>query len=141
MDLKSKYNLNDEVFSISQQHHQIEYECKTCAGTGEVAINNTPPRECPDCHGCGYRTQWDPLEWAVSLSLHIGRIECQAESLIKTGDFDNFGVYDPGNITFHEEYMCYETGIGSGNTYLVDRLFPSKEAAQAECDARNLVKT
>ena len=138
MELETKYSLNQPVWKIENKRKQVVADCPTCEGTGEVVINNTSPRGCPDCYGRCTNSSWEPTRWIVGgLPMKIGQVRCEVTSIEKTGIFDNIGVYNPDEIEQKIEYMCYETGVGSGTLHKEKDFFITKEETQTECDIRN----
>ena len=124
MIIQTKYKLSQTIWFICNKREQIDYPCPTCKGVGEVKINDTPPRSCPDCWGKRIRTKWEDTKWLVELPMVIGQVRCEI-----TGK--------PDEIQQKNQYMCYESGIGTGSIYFEKDLFPTKESAEAECKERN----
>lgn len=140
METVTKYRLNDKVWLIRLKREQVKIPCATCNGQGHVTINNTPERSCPDCFMRGYKTEWKEVAWHIESQMTIGKITHAEWSILKTGTFDNIGVYNPDSIETEIRYMCYETGIGSGTCYKEEDLIPTNEEAVAECLIRNKKK-
>lgn len=73
-------------------------------------------------------TCWCIVNGSKVMTLTVGlvRIEEIRSPGIKDSLFDN---YKP-KIAYKEEYMCIETGIGSGNVYTLSRnIFKTRERA------------
>ena len=120
MILISKYELNQDVCSISTRASQWYEDCEWCAGTGKILAANSELIRCDRCRATGKKTCYGKTEWFIANShLTIGQIE------VVTGHKEE------------ERYMCKQTGLGSGQNYPVDMLFPTLQQAQNECDKRN----
>ena len=120
--MESKYNLNDRIFTISNYRRTEQVQCPDCEGKGFLISQVNREVGCPGCYGRTTVTAVVCDGWNVSDKvITVGRI-CMT---IRNDDRE-------------EEYMCYETGIGSGTSYRIRNIFPTEEEAQAECDRRNL---
>ena len=129
MNIKTKYNLKDFVYPISQGGYDEFIKCETCEGRGIVNVNNTEKTiHCPDCWGDGGHKEWKADNWYVHEEScgRVGRIGVE--------------IYDKKYYDGKKEYMYMldSTGVGSGTVWNEDCLFPSAEEAQAECNKRNL---
>ena len=137
MEINTKYGINDVVYLIRKEREQVWEICSTCKGTGRVVIGDTKPRMCPDCYGrCG-NYEYKDVKWLVKATLTIGQVTAEVRNIHTDGMFDNMGEYKEGSTTYKNQYMAYETGIGSGSVYNENELFPTKEAAQEECAKLN----
>lgn len=137
MQLTTKYSINDQCFLIFREPSKTWVACPACEGKGTVTLANGE-RSCPDClRRAGYWERGE-LAWQVSPEpLTIGEVRAFARNLEKTPPFDNIGTYKAGADSFKVEYMCYETGIGSGTVYCEERLWPDAMAAAQECERLN----
>ena len=137
MELKTKYNLGDTVVWIHQAWRTIWTPCEFCGETGTIECKSGEKIMCPKCYGKMGKDKRGPHEWLIeNRLLTLGQVTIRYRAKQETEDdsiFDNYGSHT------EETYMAYESGIGSGNYYPVDRLFPTFEAAQAECDRRNAI--
>ena len=141
MILKTKYSINDKCYKIFQAPLRTWVKCPACAGAGEIILANGA-RSCPDCYGdCG-KWQYGKEAWQVDdVILTIGEVRAYARNFKKSGMFDNVGSYVAGNDTLKVEYMCYETGVGSGTIHSEESLWPDEASAIAECERlNNLIK-
>ena len=118
MKIETKYNIGQTVYWIISSREKLPAVCDFCNGTGQITGHNNKTRHCPECRG---RTQfeWSEDKYLVRGPLTIGQVRAYA------GYNDNV------------DYMCTETGLGSGSLYDEKRLFPTYAEAQAECDRRN----
>jgi hypothetical protein len=143
MNIETPFDLGQKVWRIQNASNPHRKPCKVCEGTGMVTV---PRREkqilCPDCNGRAWIKVYPPAQWNVMGEITIGMITAIAINKLKDEEketiFDNTGHYfKEGNTTFKFEYMCYETGLGSGSLYNDNWIFATQEEAQAECDRRN----
>ena len=136
MKFNAKYNFKDVVHRItfSQKKHLVK--CPFCDGVGRITGQNSDTRQCPECYGRP-QYEFEDSKWFVAETLTIGEVRVKARCEHKSEYdtiFDNYGDQSPH---YEEEYMCYETGIGSGTIWSVDKIFPTAEEAQKECDRLN----
>lgn len=135
MILESKYDLGQEVWSIHTTHEHVSLPCLFCRGAKYLKVSG--PTEdvyesvpCPRCQGRGSVALVTIPVWAVDSSpMTIGmvRVEVKQSPGLPGGSrFTNYSAQDGRE----ESYMCVETGVGSGSIHRVERLYPSKEAAQ-----------
>lgn len=136
MKLTSKYSINDKVFKIQQAHIRTWVTCPACEGAGTVKLANGE-RSCPECYGNKGEWKYGVQAWQVGDQLTIGEVRIYARNFKKDGMFDNVGSYCVGSDSIKVEYMCYETGIGSGSIHYEETLFPTNEAALDECTRLN----
>lgn len=60
MNIKTKFNVGDQVFIIRQKTDSYHTDCQTCGGTGKVHIRETGEElDCPSCNGKGFNIQLD----------------------------------------------------------------------------------
>lgn len=138
MHLQSKYNINDVVFKITQAPIKTWQSCPSCEGEGRITLaNGKQLNVCPDCYGHKGRWQHGAAAWQVGDCITIGEVRVYARNFKKSGMFDNVGSYCVGSDSLKVVYMCYETGIGSGDIHHEETLCSSREAAQAECHRLN----
>lgn len=131
MIFRFKFNLGQEVFYV-KEYSQYEYKpCELCKGTGSLHILEEPHKTV-SCHGCREsrrRPYKKRKTWQVNeQSLNIGQCRCEINDKDKNQWADR---------AIKEEYMCAETGVGSGQIHKVEELFATKEQAQAFCDEQN----
>lgn len=137
MQLTSKYSIKDSVFTIWQAPTQTWVKCPACEGSGKVKLANGE-RICPECYGRKGSIQYGSEKWQIKGDpITIGEVRIYARNFKKSGTFENVGSYCDGSDSIKVEYMCYETGIGSGTVYYEERLWPSREEAIAECERLN----
>ena len=138
MKLETKYDFGDVVYSI---HKNMQYDwepCKFCDSTGRIVGANSEDRHCPECLGRkGAKVCTEQAYEIEDTRLTVGQVRVEVTAERKQGDDSIFENYGHQEAKRKEEYMCYETGIGSGRFYNVKNLFPSQTEALAECEARN----
>ena len=138
MKIETKYSNGDRVWLINQRQKKEFISCSFCSGTGIIKGSDKTERTCPDCYGRKGNTKWLEMEWQVEGSLTIGRVGVEVIGETKGHEPDSiFCNYGPQKYEYKEEYMCLETGIGTGRVYEVACLFPTREEALAECELRN----
>ena len=137
MEIISKFSINDTVFAIKNEREKEWIACAACSGTGQVELNDKKPRQCPEC----YRRKGDYIykdtKWTICGTLTIGQIAVEIRNIESDGDFDNISHFKDGNTKIKEQYMAYETGVGSGTLHRGSELFATEAEAQKECDIRN----
>lgn len=114
--LETKYNLGDIVFSPSTENTPYWEKCTSCDGTGswkvegrDIKVNCT---KCGDAYRKGNgRIQKFTYQPRVDI-LTVGQIRIEHD------------------LTQHKvQYMCEETGIGSGTLHYEKTLFQTKDEA------------
>lgn len=137
MDIKTKYNFGDKVQQIWMTKKTEFKKCSFCDGCGKIYGKDGNEKQCPQCYG---RLGWDVQVgegFAIEKELTIGEVRIEWKCDYKSDSDTPFDNYGDQTEYFKEVYMCYETGIGSGTLWPVERLFPTIEEAQAECDRLN----
>jgi len=128
MELKTKFNIGDNVIGISLYSKEVFVSCPTCDGMGEITIKDKK-FECPDCYGqCG-NTEYKQKEWNTA-----------DEEGIMSG-YNNVIKIDI-DITKEETRIRYLLGRKYSKSYcgtLWDEndLFENVEDAELECSRRN----
>lgn len=120
MELRSHFNLGDKAWHLYSDRVEAFDPCPCCK-EGKVPLANGSSLQCPRCAGKGAIALRGVLRWNVERNpLTIGQIRFEVES-----------------EESKEEYMCRETGVGSGSIHRVSDLYQTRELAQAEADRRN----
>lgn len=135
MDIKTKFNLGDQVWS-GEGYWQNKYkQCPDCLGKKQFDVT-TPAGEkfatsCPTCSE-GWQSTGRVREYGFSPLINhltIGQVRVEIRD---------------GEVGQAEEYMCHQTGVGSGRCWKVMYLFHTMEEAlefaQAECERKALEK-
>ena len=125
MEVKTKFNLKDEVYPITHGMKEVITECSICHGKGEIEVGGNTYR-CPECYGTGEHRECKDAEWYVATNLigKIGKVDIELYSNKKYGESKT-------------SYMLSSTGIGSGTLWNENDLFLTFDEAQQECDKRN----
>lgn len=138
MNITSRFNINQQVWSISKEQTREWQKCGPCDGTGNVVLKDGKERICPECYGRLGKYIYKDCEWQVGSMMTIGKVRVEITNFQKDDTFDNIGHYrGDGHNVQSEDYMMYETGIGSGSIWHMDKLFASSEEAFIECGKRN----
>jgi len=130
MIIEPKFELEQEVYPISQSSTYDWIECPTCQGKGNVIIQGSNEEMyCPKCYGKKGHSEYRAKEWVVNYDFasKIGKID--------------FEIYAPRYEKDHEtqrRYMLRASGVGSGTLWDEDNLFASAEEAKEECNKRNV---
>lgn len=115
--IETKFSIGDVVYYASTTTEQKQHPCPDCLGTKKWKAISPAGGEyefaCPRCRS-GYRADHDlSLDYSIfvpaSRRLTIGSVRT-----------------DSANTT---QYMCVETGIGSGSLYDESRLFSTEDEA------------
>lgn len=116
-----KFRVGQKVYFGLAIRTPVGYECPDCLGTGKWAIT-TPAGESWDtwCQTCSSS--------ALGLGGRLIKYEWQPEVVIRTIGSIRMDTNSKEDLF---EYMCKETGIGSGNIYKESSLFRSESEALA----------
>lgn len=132
MILTPKYSIGDIVYCISTFQAQKWHPCPDCKGARKWAAQSPAGAEftfaCPRCAG-SYQSYRDI---SLSYTAHVSSVATLTIGSVRTDTADEKCPID---------YMCVETGVGSGTIYDETGLFLIREdadkAAQALADKRN----
>ena len=126
MNIKTKFNHNQHVQSITQRAERTTVVCEICAGIGKVEIPIWGQHVCPNCRGEKGITTFGESIWCVPTESHysftIHKIVVESNST-------------DGTIIDKTQYMAAH----SGSLFYEHNLFETTEEAQQECDRRNFV--
>lgn len=140
MIINTKYDLNQEVWKIRRDMEIKFITCAACGGSGRITLLDAKDRICPECYGRKGVNKNIAMKWMV-VGIHtIGQVRATTTNIESDGMLDNVGSYKEGKTEEKVEYMCYESGIGSGTIHNEDTLFKTKADALCECDKRNTEK-
>ena len=137
MKLETKYSPGNTVWSIGRSPIKTWVMCSFCAGNGTTTGQDGKVRSCPKCYNNKGQYKHGNTVYQVEGILTVGQVRI---SYTKSEGVPGHEIFDNMKAQEHteEEYMCVETGIGSGSVYKVEILWPSKMEAQVECDRLNL---
>ena len=137
MRFETQFNFKQEVWEVRQCMVNEWVPCSFCAATGKIKGAGGEERMCPECHGRLGRHEVKGLAWAAGGPLTVGQIRIEHTCASTGGEGCIFDNYGPQKEQRKEEYMCYETGIGSGSIHRDYELFASREEANAEAERKN----
>ena len=149
MKIETKFDLGQKVFLIKYDSKPIRKPCDKCGGVVEYETPTGVKVKCDKCryaeyqgHPKGTMGSFLDSEWYIVGTGTIGRV-CATRCDYNGGDPDALGMnYQPQKPdSDKEEYMLWETGIGSGTLHSPDKMFATEEDAQRECDLRNTTQT
>lgn len=135
MQFQSLYAMGQELVSIRQRTvDRPDRTCSACQGVGTVELRGAQ-WECPGCKGAK-QIRVTAYGWVVDVPGHVGRIIVEHAT---PDGWSHWGTceVEPGVPFTFVHYMLDTTGIGSGAMHKEPDLWPSRLAAQAECDRRN----
>jgi hypothetical protein len=125
-----KFSIGDRAYSVSTQTIYERLPCPDCLGSRIWKAVSPAGTECTvDCPRCVQR-------WSDIPSLDIPVVKSFVRSL----------TIGSIRIDTHEqehpvEYMCDETGVGSGRIHYESRLFATEAEAQVAADAEATTQT
>lgn len=137
MDIKTKFSNGDRVWRAYTNWQPVgERVCEECNGTGRLKIEGKALTiACPErCRGGKFPVyNFAPL----AEQLTIGQVRVSIADSPGTGNqWGSITSYDGNGQTNYsaiqkreEQYMCRETGIGSGSIYDVEDLFATEAEA------------
>lgn len=136
--ITTKYSIGDVVFFASTVTQTKQHPCPDCLGTKAwKAISPAGTEYEFSCPRCSARYNGKD-ELRLDYSQYVPSVQRLTIGSIR---HDSAGKHwgEAGRTT---EYMCRETGVGSGSIYDEDRLFLTEEdatfAAQAMADQQNV---
>lgn len=136
MKITTQFDLGQKVWAIYSGRKEYTELCAFCDGHGRITGADGTRGSCPKCFGRGGKTGWHEQAWHVDRELTVGQVRVAVTDSPGRDDeevFDNFKAQTGRD----EEYMCVETGVGSGTVWKAAMLFATHYEAQAECDQRN----
>ena len=86
----------------------------------------------------GIQHEYQTDHWQVIGPMTIGQVRVEITDSPGVDGEEIFSNYMAQKET-KEQYMCIETGIGSGTLHYAEMLFVTKDAAKAEADNRNAI--
>jgi hypothetical protein len=134
MRVTTKFSPGDRVYRIASARKEVRTPCAACEGRGRVTLADNADHICPACYGQRGHTSYEPQAWRVDPddlgSLIVGQVRFELHG-------DDWHGYTNNEPEDRRQYMCWETGVGSGTLLSEDDLFASEAEARAECDRRN----
>jgi len=86
----------------------------------------------------GVQHEYITDKWQVIGPMTIGQVRVEITDSLGVEGEEIFSNYMAQKET-KEQYMCIETGIGTGTLHDADKLFDTKAAAKCEADSRNVI--
>jgi hypothetical protein len=117
-----RFELGQTVHAAHRGQQKVTESCKVCDGAEKVTVKDKK-YTCPECHGRGTHSRWEPLSWHYDFTSRVGNIRAE--------------WYLPGYGDTEIKYMLTGTGIGSGTLWSESNLFATLDELEAECDRRN----
>lgn len=118
--IETKYNIGDTVFHACTMTEQKKHPCPDCLGSRKWKAVSPAGTEyefaCPRC-STSYLSDRD---------IALDYVEYVPSVLTRTIGSVRF---DSGRDDHPVEYMCVETGVGSGSIYSETDLYPTREEA------------
>jgi hypothetical protein len=128
MKYETKYSIGDMVWGLGSDYTCKIIECVTCQGVGTVNIGEEKFM-CPKCEGTSAHPQYAGHKAFIRTEGSVGKVDIQHQPLSEWSS--------KKDKELRISYMLSSTGVGSGQVWDEDDLFPSRELAQAECNRRN----
>lgn len=131
MQLETKYDIGQELWGTREEPAYRIVACKACSNTGKVLINNEQ-FVCPKCKGAAAHPQYAGHKRFVWGSGRVGQVRFE---LTSGESFYRWHSAQEKNLKI--QYMLDSTGIGSGQLWDEEWLFPSRESAEQDCADKN----
>lgn len=122
--IETKYSIGDVVYHAGTTTTRKQHPCPDCKGERKWKAISPAGSEyefaCPRC-SASYNSDRD---LTLDYTAHVPAVQCLTIGSVQYNS--EVGSYD------HEaRYMCRETGVGSGSVYSENRLFATREEAEA----------
>lgn len=122
--MTAKYKLGDVVYHPSTKTKKKPCICVTCDGTGKVVFKTAVEDITTKCPYCNGRGDYEHTEFEPGCDkLTIGRVQTTWSEGLEIS-----------------QYMCKETGIGSGTLYEEEILYATPEQATAASAYQNAAR-
>ncbi len=137
MKFESKFDFKQKVYAISIKNQSLWIPCTFCNETGLIIGYDQQTFNCPYCHGRRGHKKFDKKIYSVNQPMTIGEVRIKSRCKHRSENKEIFTNYGDQVALYEEEYMCYETGIGSGTVWSLERIFVTEAEAQVACDKLN----
>lgn len=132
--LTTKYSIGDVVYRSFTMTERKQHPCPDCLGSRKWKATSPAGGEyefrCPRC-AASYTSNNDISLWYTASTPAVQRLTIGSIQVNTAPSFDREG----------NQYMCHETGIGSGSVYYESDLHETEEAAllsaKAQADHNN----
>lgn len=130
--LTTRFDLDQQVWKFDIEQGRVKVVCETCNGRGKVTVGARDSSVyCPDCGAKGYEFIDERWKTFTLRPLTVGQIRALA-----TISTDDPHTDADGNRV---EYMCRETGVGSGTIHHEGDLFADSVEAETAARAQGAV--
>ena len=127
--IKTKYSLKEVVYNAYCENHPYTEPCPDCDGYGYWALVNKDQKV--GCHTCNKEARWHNTPGKITKYKYFPRV-----FELTIGQIQATIGHSP-----KIQYMCKETGIGSGTLWpqeqLTDNYDTAREAAKVLAERRN----
>lgn len=124
--IETKYSIGDRVFFATTRMERRQHPCPDCLGTKKWQAQSPAGQAyefaCPRCTA----TYQGERELSLGYTMHTPYTRALTIGSVRFNDHGDSGP----------SYMCVETGIGSGNVYRENDLFPDQSIAEAAAAAK-----
>ena len=121
MEFKTAFNIGQTVYRIDRESKAAFKKCVSCV-SGNVTLADGSKFACPICSGKGILSNGYRYVWRVFAPMTVGQVRIE---------------YSNTDGAQKEQYMCNETGVGSGSLWPRRDLFATKQDANTEATLRN----
>jgi hypothetical protein len=121
MELKTLFGIGDDIYKVTKFQKTEVVQCGGCSGKGKLSLDDGSTHSCPRCYGRLTETEYGPFEYHATGPLKIGQVRAQ-----EGGGDDKV------------QYMCHQTGIGSGTLHNEIDCFATMAQATEEAHQRNI---
>ncbi len=125
------YSVGEKVWLVRHSNFQQIIKCQPCANTGKIDIGGET-FVCPKCSGRASHPTYAGVKYYIDCESRVGKVTVEDCPENHSAWESDRGKPNPRN-----QYMVEDTGVGSGQVWDEEDLFPTKEAAQIFCDQRN----
>lgn len=128
MIIETKFNNGDKVWWAYTNYGPIsQVDCAECGGAGSLTIEGKAYKmACPNRCSYGKVSTYGPMPLAKQMT--VGQVRVEISDSPGEAGYSCYSNYGPQRKRV-EQYMCVESGIGSGSLYYVEDLFETEQEA------------
>lgn len=119
MEIKTKFEIGQLVYAVSNSILTVKETCEVCSGKGRIDLKGKDYL-CPECHGNRMITKTRPEAYRIQYHSQVGKITVEVQ-----------------DDQYKETYMLKATGVGSGTLWDSENLFASNQEAEEYCREMN----